>query len=85
MKKRNKNSHPFLGRIHSKESKLKMSFSSSLFSPVKLLDLEIGKEKLFNSSVQAASFLSISEWTIRKYKKSGAVFKNRLSISAAYK
>jgi hypothetical protein len=61
MKKRNKNSHPFLGRIHSKESKLKMSFSSSLFSPVKLLDLEIGKEKLFNSSVQAASFLSISE------------------------
>jgi hypothetical protein len=38
-----------------------MSFSSSLFSPVKLLDLEIGKEKLFNSSVQAASFLSISE------------------------
>jgi len=35
MKERNKNSLPFLGRIHSKEYKLKMSFSSSLFSPVK--------------------------------------------------
>jgi hypothetical protein len=35
-----------------------------------------GKEKLFNSNVQAANFLNISEWTIRKYKKSGAVFKN---------
>ena len=35
-----------------------------------------GKEKLFNSNVQAANFLNISEWTIRNYKKSGAVFKN---------
>ena len=59
-KKRNNNSHPFLGRKHSKESKLKMSLSSSLSLTVKILDLETGKEKLFNSNVQAASFLSIS-------------------------
>ena len=34
-----------------------------------------GKEKLFNSNVQATNFLNISEWAIRKYKKSGAMFK----------
>jgi len=60
-------------------------FSSRLSSPVKLLDLETSKEKLFNSNVQAASFLHISEWTIRKYKNNGAVFKNRWSILAVYK
>jgi len=36
-----------------------LAFSLSL--PVKILDLERGKEKLFNSNVQAASFLNISE------------------------
>jgi hypothetical protein len=77
MKERNNNNHPFLGRKHSKESKLKMSLSSHLSLPVKILDIETGKEKLFNSNVQAANFLKISELTIRKYKKSGAVFKNR--------
>ena len=82
MKERNNKNHPFLGREHSEESKLIMSLSSRLSSPVKLLDLETGKEKLFNSNVQAANFLKISEWTIRKYKKSGAVFKNRWSILA---
>jgi hypothetical protein len=61
MKKRNKNNHPFLGRKHSKESKLKMSLSSRLSSPVRILDIETGKEKLFNSNVQAANFLNISE------------------------
>jgi len=81
MKERNSNNN----RKHSKESKLKMSFSSGLSSPVKLLDLETGKEKLFNSNVQAANFLNISEWTIRKYKKRGAVFKNRWSILAVNK
>ena len=34
-----------------------------------------GKEKLFNSNVQATNFLKISEWAIRKYNKSGAMFK----------
>jgi len=57
MKERNSNNN----RKHSKESKLKMSFSSGLSSPVKLLDLETSKEKLFNSNVQAANFLNISE------------------------
>ena len=85
MKERNNNNHPFLGRKHSKESKLKMSLSSHLSLPVKILDIETGKEKLFNSNVQAANFLKISELTIRKYKKSGAVFKNRWSILAVYK
>jgi hypothetical protein len=33
------NSHPFLARKHSKESKLKMPLLSSLSSLVKLLDL----------------------------------------------
>jgi group I intron endonuclease len=61
IKERNNKNHPFLGREHSKESKLKMSLSSRLSSPVKLLDLETGKEKLFNSNVQAANFLNISE------------------------
>jgi hypothetical protein len=37
-----------------------MSLSSRLSSPVKLLDLETSKEKLFNSNVQAANFLKIS-------------------------
>jgi hypothetical protein len=77
MKERNNNNHPFLGRKHSKESKLKMSLSSHLSLPFKILDIETGNEKLFNSNVQAANFLKISELTIRKYKKSGAVFKNR--------
>lgn len=34
-----------------------------------------GKEKLFNSNVQATNFLMISEWAIRNYKKSGAMLK----------
>ena len=33
-------------------------------------------ENLFYYNVQAANLLEISEWTIRKYNKSGAVFKN---------
>ena len=36
----------------------------------------IGKEKLFNSNVQATNFLNSNEWAIRKYKKSSALFKN---------
>jgi hypothetical protein len=44
MKERNKNNHTFLGRKYSKESKLKMSLSSRLSSPVKILDIETGKE-----------------------------------------
>jgi hypothetical protein len=62
-----------------------MSLSSRLSSPVKQLDLEKNKEKLFHSNVQAANFLRISEWTIPKYKKSGAVLKNRWSILAVDK
>jgi hypothetical protein len=59
--RRNNKNPPFLGREHSKESKLKMSLSFRLSSPVKLLNLEIGKEKLFNYNVQAPNFLKISE------------------------
>jgi hypothetical protein len=55
-----------------------MSLSSRLYSPVKLLDLETGKDKFFNSNVQVANFLNSSEWTIRKYKKSGAVIKKKM-------
>lgn len=62
-----------------------MYLSSCLSSPVKLLDIETGKEKLYNSNVQSANFLKIGEWTIRKYKKSGAVFKNKWSILAVDK
>jgi group I intron endonuclease len=43
MKERNNKNHPFLDREHSEESKLNMSLSS-LSSPVKLSDLEKGKE-----------------------------------------
>jgi hypothetical protein len=38
------------------------------------------KKKLFNSNVQAASLVNISEWIIRKNKKSVAVFKDRLRV-----
>jgi hypothetical protein len=61
MKERNHKNQPFLGREHSEESKLKMSLSSRIYSPVKLLDLDAGKENIFNSNVQAANFLKISE------------------------
>jgi hypothetical protein len=61
MKERKNKNHPFLGRKHSEESKLKMSLSSRLSSPVKLLHIEIGKEKFFNSNIQAANFLNICE------------------------
>ena len=58
--------------------------SSCLSSPVKWLDIETGKEN-FYSNVQDANFLNISEWTIPKYKKSRAVFKNRLRFLAVDK
>lgn len=61
-----------------------MSFISRISSPVKIF-IETGKEKLFNSNVQAANFLNNSEWTVRKYKKSGAVFKNRWSILSVHR
>lgn len=61
MKERNNKNYPFLARENSEQSKLKMSLSSRLSSPVKLLDIETGKEKLFNSNVQAANLLKISE------------------------
>ena len=85
MRKRNKNNHPFLGKKHSKESKLKMSVSSRLSSPVEVLDLETGKEFFFTSNVKAAKFLNTSEWTIRKYKKDGTIFRNKWSILAVDK
>lgn len=53
-----------------------MSVAPSLSLPVKIVDVYIAKENLFKSNAQAASFLRISEWTIRNYKKSGAIFKN---------
>ena len=57
-----------------------MSLSHRLSSPVKRSNILTGEEKLFNSNVQAANFLYISEWTLCKYKNSGAVFKNIWSI-----
>ncbi len=30
---------------------------------------------MFNSKVQAAKYLNVSEWTIRKYKKSQKLYK----------
>jgi hypothetical protein len=37
-----------------------MPLSSRPYSPVKWLDIETGKEKLFNSNVQVGNFLMIS-------------------------
>lgn len=61
IKERNNNNDPFLGRKHNKQSKLNMCVSFGLQSLFKLLDIEEGKEKLFNSNIQAANFLNISK------------------------
>jgi hypothetical protein len=48
--------------------KTKMPLSSKLAFTVKVTDIETGLIKTLNSNAQAAKYLNISEWTIRKDK-----------------
>ena len=57
-----------------------MSLYSKKALKVIIKDLETAEVNLFNSNVQAAKYLNVSEWTIRKYKKSNKLYKDRYEI-----
>ena len=42
--------------------------------------METGEKKFFNSNVQAAKYLNVSEWTIRSLKKSKNIYKDKYQI-----
>lgn len=75
-----KEKHPFYGRKHTEESKVKMALSSPLAKSVEVIDVETGEKKFFNSNVQAAKYLNVSEWTIRSLKKSKNIYKDKYQI-----
>lgn len=75
-----KENHPFFGKNHTEESKIKMSLSSKKALAVRIKDFDTDTVKLFNSNVQAAKYLNVSESTIRKYKKSKKLYKKRYEI-----
>jgi group I intron endonuclease len=56
-----KEKHPFFGKKHSEASKIIMSLSSINALSVKVIDVETGIEKTFNSNVKAADYLKVSE------------------------
>src|SRR5205807_7401976 len=56
-----KEKHPFFGKKHTEESKLKMLLSSKIAKPVQIKDVKTGVIKTFRSNVQAANYLKVSE------------------------
>ena len=62
-----------------------MSLASTLAKGVKIRDVETGIVKTFKSNTQAAKYLDVSEWTIRKYKKSKYIYKGKYQILASDK
>ena len=72
--------HPFFGKKHTEESKVKMSLFSKLAKAVIITDMDSGLIERFTSNIQAAKHLNISEWTIRAYKKSKRLYKNKYKI-----
>jgi len=74
--------HPFFGKKHTEESKVKMSLSSKLVKAVIITDVDSGLVEKFRSNTQAAKHLNISEWTIRAYKKNKRLYKNKYLIEA---
>ena len=56
-----KEKHPFFYKKHTEQSKVKMSLYSKTSLKVRIKDLETGKVNLFNSNVQAAKYLNVSE------------------------
>lgn len=54
-----------------------MSLFSTNALGVRVIDIDTGIEKTFNSNVKAAKYLKTSEWNIRAYKKSKKLYKNK--------
>jgi hypothetical protein len=71
-----------LGFKHSEATKLRMSINSKTALTVKINDIRTNYTKVFRSNVQAGKYLGVSERTIRNYKKSGRVYKDKYLISA---
>lgn len=70
----------FIVKKRSEETKLRMSINSKTALTVKIKDIGLKDSKVLISYVQAGKFLGVSERTIRKYKKSGRVYKNKYFI-----
>lgn len=75
-----------LGRIHSEDTKLKMSKSSPRGNPVNVYEkCDSSGFKLIGSFVsarRAAIFLDLSKSTVTKYMNSGAIYKDRYRFSS---
>ena len=74
------NSH--LGKSHSEETKLKIS--TTLGSPVEVLDTSTNVKTKYFTVKQAADTLSCSVITVRKYIKSGELYKKIYRIQKAH-
>jgi hypothetical protein len=73
-----------LGRIHSEETKLKMSAvrGNPIYIYEKLSSDEIRLIGSFVSARRAGKFLDISGSTIIRYKNSGEIYKDRYKFSS---
>ena len=59
-----------------------MSINSKTALTVKINDISTHDTlKIFRSNIQAGKYLGVSERTIRNYKKSGRVYKDKYLIS----
>jgi group I intron endonuclease len=79
-----KEKHPFYGKKRSEETILRMSINSKTALTVKINDIRTNETKIFRSNIQAGKYLGVSERTIRNYKKSGRVYKDKYLISAFF-
>jgi len=73
------NKTSFFGKTHSIETKYKISLKNYIW--VKVTDIETNTDKLFLSNVDAANYLDIGESTLRRYKKTGKLFKDKYYIT----
>lgn len=75
-----KEKHPFYEKKRSEETILRIPINSKRALIVKINDITTNDTKVFRSNVQAGKYLGVSEGTIRNYKKSGRIYKNKYLI-----
>lgn len=69
----------FFDKNHTIETITKISVTKSL--TVKIMDIKTGTYKTFRGNAQAAKYLNIGEYTLRRYKKLGKFLKGKYLIS----
>jgi group I intron endonuclease len=69
----------FFGKSHTVETRTRISVTKSLI--VKVTDVKMGTYKTFRGNAQAAKYLKIGEFTLRRYKRLGKLLNGKYLIS----